>query len=377
MAITIVSTTHDSITNASAHSELWHVVDSDNKATDGFKYIFDIYKSNTLLARIRNNPYGDDKYGILDVHNIVRSQLPNNKIVNFDPFSFDTAAFFSTDILFTDYSVRYGEISGGVLSANLASGTYRAWNNYNRPTYDNKTSQITGAMVLSNRPTDIVFYSEPNAPIVISAYYPSGQTFVRQERVNGTITNSYSNSGNDSGVIYGYTPTSERTVLEISGSVSGMLKSYNVKRKCAKYDTHTLLFLNAYGAWDSFTFVHGKKTFENQKKKFQSQNWFLDPGPIAMSNRDGRPFLESSKYYSTDYYIKMQLTSDILSTDDYDWLAELVNSPQVYYLDIATEDFIPVMITDTNYEFKDERINKAETLIVNIEFSEKTNTQFR
>jgi hypothetical protein len=352
-------------------------VDSSHKNTDGFKYIFDIYKSNTLLARIRNSPYGDDKYGIIDVHNIVRSQLPNNKIINFDPFSFDTAAFFSTDILFTDYSVRYGEISGGVLSANLASGTYRAWNNYNRPPYDNKTSQITGAMVLSNRPTDIVFYSEPNAPIVISAYYPSGQTFVRQERVNGTITNSYSDSGNNSGVIYGYTPTSERAVLEISGSVAGMLKSYNVKRKCAKYDTHTLLFLNAYGAWDSFTFVHGKKTFDNQKKKFQTQNWYLDPGPIAMYNREQRPFLESSKYYTSDYSIKMQLTSDILSTDDYDWLAELVNSPQVYYLDITTEDFIPVMITDTNYEFKDERVNKAETLIVNIEFSERINTQYR
>ncbi len=34
---------------ASAHSELWHVVESTNKAVAGFQYVFDIYKAGNLV----------------------------------------------------------------------------------------------------------------------------------------------------------------------------------------------------------------------------------------------------------------------------------------------------------------------------------------
>ena len=86
---------------------------------------------------------------------------------------------------------------------------------------------------------------------------------------------------------------------------------------------------------------------------------------------------ESKKVYAISYKEKMQLTTDILSTEEYDWLSELITSPQVYYYSPSTSEFYPVMITDTNYEFKDDRINKADTLTVSIDFSDSTNTQFR
>jgi hypothetical protein len=370
MSITI----HQSPTGyASAHSELWHVVESTNKAVTGFQYVFDIYKGANLVTRVKNTPYGANKVGVLDVHNIVRASLPSTSIADIDPFSLDTEVQLGQDVFWTDYDVRYGEVSGGVTTANISSGTHRVYNNYERPVFDKAGSEITGAMILSNRPTESFCY--PGHHVFISAFYPSGQTFYRQERVNGSITNSYSNTGNGNAFVFGYNPSSDNATLEISGSVSGLIGSLNFKNKCSKYDPHTLVFLNAFGAYDSFTFVYGKKTLDNQKKKFEQLKWTLSGN--SMVEKVGRVYNESSKVYAADYGMKMQLTSDILSTEEYNWLAELINSPLVYYFDVSSEDYIPVMITDTNYEFKDDRINKTDFLTVNIEFSDKTNTQFR
>jgi hypothetical protein len=369
MSITI----HQSPTGyPSAHGELWHVVESTNKAVAGFQYVFDIYKGGTLVTRVKNSPYGANKVGVLDVHNIVRASLPTSSIPDYDPYSFDSATQMGGDVFWTDYDVRYGEVSGGVTSVNIASGTHRVYNNYERPVFDNNESGITGAMVLSNRPTEVSWYGEPT---VFTAFYPSGQTFVRQERVNGSVTNSHTNTGNGNAFLFGFSPTSDIATLEISGSVSGTIKSYNFKRKCAKYDTHTLVFLNAFGGYDSFTFVHGKKLLTNQKKKFEQLKWSLSGN--QMVDKVIRNYNESSKVYASEFGMQMQLTSDILSTGEYNWLSELINSPLVYYMNTVTEDHYPVIITDSNYEFKEDTINKADTLMINIEFSDKTNTQFR
>jgi hypothetical protein len=96
-----------------------------------------------------------------------------------------------------------------------------------------------------------------------------------------------------------------------------------------------------------------------------------------MVDKVGYAYNEGSKVYAGSYKERMQLTSDILSTGEYDWLSELINSQLVYLLNSTTQEFYPVIITDTNYEFKDDRINKTDFLTVNIEFSIDNNVQFR
>jgi len=380
MAITI----HQSPTGyASAHSELWHVVESTNKSTSGFKYIFDIYKDATLLARLRNSPYGADKLGIIDVHNIVRSQLATENIAALD---FEETVVLDEDIFWTEYDVRYGEISGGVLTANIASGTHRVYNNYPRSLFDNKSSEITGGMLLSNRPDISFMYDNDN--VFISWFAASGQTYTftsNSSRLGTGTPYAITVTGDNNARVYGmrsqdYNNLSEAT-FQISGSVSGIIKNLKIRKKCSKYERHILIFLNAFGAYDSFTFIHGKKILDNQKKSFQSQPYFWDGTEYRNSNGVFGVeayyvnYRESKKIYNSEHQIKMQLTSDLLSTSEYNWLAELINSPLVYYK--LGANLLPVIITDSNYEFKDERINKADTLTVNIEFSEKTNTQFR
>jgi hypothetical protein len=358
----------------SAHGEVWHVVESTNKVVAGFQYVFDIYKSGNLVTRVKNSPYGTGKYGVLDVGNIVRASLESGNVVdNLDAFAFDATEQMGSDQFWTEYDVRYGEVSGGVTSANIASGTYRVYNNYSRNVWDRKGSDLSGAMILSNRPTDSYWYA--GEPVVLSVFLPSGQTYARQEKYNGSVQNEYTHTGNGNAFVFGWTPASDEITFQLSGSVSGVIGTRNIKKKCAKYDTYTLVFLNAFGAFDSYTFIHGKLLNENQKKRFEQMRWSLSGG--QMVEKVGYAYNEASKVYAGSYKEKMQLTSDILSTGEYDWLSELINSPLVYLLNSTTQDFYPVIITDSNYEFKDERINKTDTLTVNIEFSVGNNVQFR
>ena len=374
MSITI----HQSPTGyTSAHEEVWHVVESTDKNITGFQYVYDIYKGAELLTRVKNSPLGASKLGVLDVGNIVRSALDSYNFPNIDAYSFDDVVQIGADIFWTDYDVRYGQVSGvAEVSGNLASGTYRVYNNYYRSRLDKKQSEITGAMILSNRPVENAYYV--NNPVILSVFLPSGQIFARQEVINNTVSSQYTHAGNGNAFVFGFSPSNGDTSFQLSGSVSGIIGALNFNKKCAKYESHTLVFLNAFGAYDSFTFVHGKLMMSNEKKKFEQMRWQLSGN--SMVEKSGFVYNEGVKTYAVKYKERMMLTTDILSTGEYNWLSELINSPQVYYLDtdgIGQQDFHPVQITDTDYEFKDDRINKTDTLSVTIEFSIPQNTQYR
>ncbi len=186
----------------------------------------------------------------------------------------------------------------------------------------------------------------------------------------------YNTSGQyNTAYIFGMIPVSGQIFFRYTDGSDTILDLLTFNKKCAKYETHTLIFLNAFGAYDSFTFVHGKLMMSNEKKKFEQMRWQLSGNQMA--EKSGAVYNESMKTYAVKYKEKMMLTSDILSTGEYNWLSELVNSPQVYYYSTENAEYYPVQITDTDYEFKDDTINKAETLSITIEFSTPQNTQYR
>lgn len=391
-------TVHQSPTNyPSAHGELWHVVESTNKAVIGFQYVFDIYKGANLVTRVKNTPYGSNKLGVLDVGNIVRAAMPTDSMPALILDSFSQDVTLGADVFWTEYDVRYGEVSGGVLSANITSGTYRAYNNYSRSKWDRAKSDISGVFgdsgvfqfsssrLLTNRPDRTNYY--PNEPVVLTMFIDDTAAefyrglYIGQEEGSETFVTDrqYTNSSNyNKAFAFTYFPSGNVNLIEISTNYGGSNQTYQIKKlfkKCSKYDTHTLVFLNAYGVYDSFTFVYGKLTMANEKNKFEQLRWKVSGNSMVESSSG--IYNESVKNYAGSYKETMELTSDILSTGEYNWLSELINSPLVYYYSKDNEEFYPVIITNTNYEFKDDRINKAETITVNIEFSESINTQYR
>lgn len=374
MGITI----HQSPTGyTSAHEEVWHVVESTDKAIAGFQYVFDIYKDATLLTRVKNSPLGANSYGVLDVGNIVRSSLDSYNFPQLIMDEFVSPVTLGADVFFTDYDIRYGQATGLTeVSGNLASGTYRVYNNYKRSRWDKRASEIEDNHILSNRQEINWYYGEP---VVLTVNWDTGSgSNAFDFTITRTGLSNYVDEilTNVSGVyVYAFIPPDKADLLAVYSSASGYTGTLNFYKKCAKYETHTLVFLNAFGGYDSFTFVHGKLMMSNEKKKFEQQRWVLSG--TSMVEKSGDVYNESMKAYAVKYKERMMLTSDILSTGEYNWLSELINSPQVYYYSTENQEYYPVHITDSDYEFKDDRINKAETLSITIEFSTPQNTQYR
>ena len=373
MAITIKSAPQAS-GYVSANEDVWHVVDSTNKAITGFKYLFDIYKGAELLTRVTNSPYGDDNYGVINVGNIVRSTVAvdtladlNMSINYIDGLSALNAG---ADFWWGEYDVRYGEICGATTTENDASGTYRVYNTYNRHQMHKAAAALSsGTVYLTNRPNESYFYI--GEPVIISI---NGKRLAPGNTFEVTI-----DSGGDSfAAVDGFHYWSINglqddvdVAIETSGTV---LATKKLKKRCSKYTPYTLIFLNAYGAWDSFTFVNGNVLTDNQKKKFEQSEWKLSG--FNMVNKNGKVLYEGMRTYGSEFNTKMKLTTDLLDSGEYIWLFELMVSPLVYLWDKTNNLFHPVQITDTNYEIKNGMQNKTETLEVNIEVY-KQNTQYR
>ena len=384
MAITIKSVPQAS-GFVSAHEDVWHVVDSDNKNVSGFKYLFDIYKGSDLLTRISNSPYGTDKYGVLNVGNIVRSGLQTNNIADLDLATKYTVSFTpinaGADFWFTEYNVVYGEICGVTnlgapnIIEDLASGICRVYNTYNRHTLHGSGAALSsGTVFLSNRPEESYFYDDE--PVVFSI---NSKRFTQGSSISLTVTTAEDGLSANITAIDGmhYFSINKApadftlTLTDSSLQTVGVRKG---KKRCSKYKPYTLIFLNAYGGWDSFTFVNGNILTDNEKKRFEKTKWQLSG--FNMIERNAKVVNEGMKTYGVKFKTKMKLTSDILNSDEYKWLFELIVSPLVYIWDKAASRLYPVQITDSNYEIKNSLQTKSEFLEVNIDVYDQ-NTQYR
>ena len=385
MAITIKSAPQAS-GFVSANEDVWHVVDSTNKNVIGFKYIFDIYKGANLLTRITNSPYGNDGYGVINVGNIVRSAVAVDTIGDLNlttPYNNSINELNgASDYWWGQYVVNYGEVCGvtnlgePIILADLASGTHRVYNTYNRHEIHGAGAALSsGTVFLTNRPDESYFYEDE--PVIFSV---NNKRFTIGS--NYAIIVSDANAG-------GISATKQAIDGMVYFSVNKCLVDFEVKvgldafnifatkkliKRCSKYKPYTLIFLNAYGAWDSFTFVNGNILTENEKKRFEQMEWRLNG--FNMVNKNGKVRYEGMRTYGVDFKTKMKLTTDLLSTEEYKWLFELIVSPLVYLWDKDSSLLHPVQITDTSYEMKNSLQNKAETLDVNIDVY-KQNTQYR
>jgi hypothetical protein len=361
----------------SAHEPLWFVVDSTDKNTAGFQYIFDVYKDSQLLARIKNTPYGANKYGVINVSNVVRSTLLDNPFQLTDVNDWTANVYSGADYWFTDCRVEFGQVSGNTITYNDASADVRSYNTYNRAKINSVDSlfiKVGGSMVPSNRPTDSYFYE--GEPIVLTVNLAElGLNMEKRIKINGTVTASDTPLTDYALCYFAINDQTEDFTFEYYDlDNSGVAKALNFKKKCTKYKPWTLVFLNCYGGWDSFTFVHGVLSLDNEKKKFERNAYAFSNNMFLESN--GIVYNEGFKTYASNIKTKMKLTSDLLNTDEYKWLAELITSPQVYIYDKDNANFYPVQITNTNYEFKDSLINKTEVLEINLDVYDN-NTQYR
>ena len=136
---------------------------------------------------------------------------------------------------------------------------------------------------------------------------------------------------------------------------------------CSKYTPIQLAWVNALGAWDYYTFelAHTEK-LNIQRETFRKPygNWGAGATYTYSQYESGDTIykIEADKQYTVN--------SDWLNDSDFQWLQELLMSKEVQFVN-ENGDFTPVIITDTDYEFKQDVNNKLNNLQLTFKLAHK------
>lgn len=407
MAITIKSVPADF---ASLNDDAWFVVDSTNKATDNFKYVFDTYVSGQIVSRVKINPApsAESSYGVFNSAPIVRNYMTNY----FKPTEGSVLQYTSDEIRI-QYDIRYGEEVSGVITTNLASGTYSGYNFYNPLFFD-------GILLLGGGDGDLLL-SDQYDNLLISNYSDDWLTerridyidiiygkrsfvsFLRRELTScsvevskidesgNVLDNATGSSVNLTG-LFNLFEFSAASINDYLGETFILDTDYGYKVRLVNGDFETnwityvhacytrsnpinVHFLNRLGGWDTFGFnLVNKRSTSFERRSFKKAAYQLSGDQMQNSDQYNR-FNESTTNFSIEHRDTYKLISDYVREEDYAWLGQLVASP-IVYMEVRGAYF-PITVTDNNFEYKMDKSDQLFNLELNIEVSKYNNSQYR
>jgi hypothetical protein len=395
MAITVNSIPEQ---YASLHDDLWFVVDSTNKASTNFKYVFDIYVDAVLVARIKQFPDVTSNKGIFNAGNIMRNYATSY----FTPNPITTLFSASTDNIYKQYNIKYGEEYGGVIYTNLVSQNYIAYNFYypdfynpaQSPTYFNSyiykwlTNRDIANVECAYTDKLHIGYLKPFG--VSGNVYPSVQLY----NENGTPSGSAVTTSPDpinAFTLFDISPTGinewyESTVIPQSAYSYG-IKLHNgssfgdevrVKLVCnPNYSPIALHFLNQLGGYDTMHFRLVNKEARNvESKQYEGSKFRYNASATAMRSYDDYNRINpGATKYVVEHSTMYKLRSNYLNVTDYNWLAELIQSPEVYFEQGGY--YYPVVTMTSNWEEKKRIADKMFNLELDVQIANKKYSQFR
>lgn len=363
----------------SLQDSLWHIFDSNITSAD-LKYVMDIYVGGTQQVRVKLFPEPTSGIGYFDAGTIVRNTMtyewltPNTNVLMCEPSVSGQVA--------QTYQYRIGEEYSGVTYLNLASGNVTAYN-FVPPTFKRKVADLSAynGKALSNRSNEINVSLGDNlyigvkdvSGLVVSTYNASNTKIADTTySLGGTKAFGQLNIGspalnNPTAVI---TSDVKYYIVQIGSS------SYKVNLECnPKYTSYNLHFMNHLGMFDTARFdLASRLTMDVMRKSYQKRDYSL--GASAVSYYDVNKKYVSSKI---DYLNKKdhsyKLTMNAPSDAEYEWLAELIDSPQVYFeLDGY---YYPVSIKNNNYEYSKYVNNRLRVFEVDIDINQTRYSQLR
>lgn len=391
MAITINSTPE---AYPSMHDDLWFVVTSTNTAQVNFKYVFDIYINNSLVARIKTFTDPSSGKGIFNAANIVRNYWSSY----FKPNTTSTFWTYTGNDIYVPYEIRFGEEYNGSLYTNLASGTYRAFNFYN-PLFRNPSTSYFQPYIskwLTNRDKDKLECSmterlfagwmnaaatTTNLTMTVQKYLPGGAT-------DGSAVTSPTQS-TQSFVLVDLSPAAINTYLAqnlITASTYqygvkinyGGTSSDELKVMIACNPTFTpvsLHFLNQLGGYDSFMFrAVNRQSRSIERKQYERTNWLLNTNTMQQYDSFNRMY-EGANVYAVQQDASFKLQSDYIGQTDFTWLNELIASPEVYMEQGGY--YYPVAMKTSSWEEKIRAADKMFNMTLEVDYGRKINSQYR
>jgi hypothetical protein len=393
MAITVNSVPE---AYASAHDDLWYVVTSTNVAQSNFKFVFDVYVNSVQVARVKQYPDPSTNKGYFNAANIVRNYLTSY----FKPNTTQTLFSYDGDDIYVSYEIKYGEEYGGTTYTNLTNVSYKAFNYYNPAFRDPSVSYFSSYVTewLSNRDLnniDCAFAekchigwmnasgSTTSMTATVQKYSESGATVGSPSTGTSATISSYALLDLSPTAINTYLGT---TFINSSDYAYGVKLNYSstssdeikVRIGCSpRYNPIPVHFLNQLGSYDTifFTAVNREGRSMNSKS-YQQMNWQYNAGSTSMRNYNTYNVINPGQVkFAVEQSVTYSLKSNYLSQTNYNWIKELIGSPEVY---IEVNDYYyPFNITTTNWQQKLRIADKMFNLELEGEVNQKINSQFR
>lgn len=408
----------DPVYQSSAHDDLWHVATSDNATQADFKYVFDVYSQGKQLIRAKIYPNPANQKGYFNVSNIVSNQMkfdwfkPNGDFIN--------KTLNASGEIYLDYEIKVGEDVAGVTTTNMESGLVTVANcipNLFFRRMDKETAILdnTSTRFLTNRErtnktsADEDFYigvckpgGNPELPHrIVIKQYRSDNSFVSSGVISESVTatnifqlnisvygieqkmgNNYISSNTE----YYDIELQDWSVTLSAFVIKDVMRLYfDCKRK---YETINLHFMNTFGLFDTARFNCvsklsmdvERKTFEKSEYTFGNTVNYRDTFTYGNPTNTSTQYFESKINFGSKYQWSYKLTMDFPTDKDYEWLSELIMSPQVWaeinhgFSTVGlTREFYPVSIKATNFEYSKHINNGLRPFEVEIDMNQKRN----
>lgn len=380
-------------TNASVNNEMLFVVFESVKTADpvtypDYRYVADIYVDEVFVAREIVRPEPLYKRGVLDISKILQSSAT---------YGFSAASNSVDYYPGINYRVKFGEEYAYTTYTNLTVDSARiAFEAYKPKAFLSNSTTLFSSQggIISNMPSTV--YVNRSQPWELLPFYWN---------VSGTPGLGYfHNLRDEAGNII------QQTLLDPSGGLlaanrirqfnigtgaisnaAGVYATINIPITGAliqtiryiddcRFTPRTLVWLNPYGAYDSQSFgLVNKKTIAIEKKSFQQLDYRINPSGVV-SYQSNNVMYGSKRGYATTAQTKLNLTSHLLNDAEYKWLSELFLSPEVYIYMNGSESevdgyFLPVTITQNNYDYNTYKNSRLTPLKFEIEYSDHFNAQ--
>lgn len=379
----------------SAQDDLWHIALSNNSGQTDMKYVFDVFKSGTQLVRVKVFPEPSNGRGYFNASNVIRNEVAFDWFVpKVDAVSYCAWLTNSDTLAEVTYQIRVGEDFSGVTTLNMASGNITAYN-YTPPMLKRRQVGIGNKLNnwLSNRPlfikakrTDKILIPSFGSTInrLVITPYDENNTAMSGYAISNGFVKKYNQI--DIGV-----PTLNRMSQDLSfDCIPSNTKYYTIKLDnssttqsslirvdidCdSRYTCMNLYFINHYGMFDTARFnLAQKKMMSIDRKSFQQNEYKYNNTSVDYYDANN-VYRESKINFNTKTNWTYKLTMDYPSDAEYEWLSELIDSPQIYAE--IDGNYYPVTIKNTNYEYMVYQNDGLKELVVEIEMNQ-TRYNFR
>jgi hypothetical protein len=436
MAITIITQVAEP-RYSPAGNPLVYVVDSDNKTEPNFRYVANVSINGNLVAKLKTVPsVTNSNRGRFNFQEIVRGyfevtpRIADGSIVASESFGCPTQ-YIEFDVEFDE------EYTGGEPApreaepAIIYNGAWTVFDfaqfPYFKGNYWIDSDAVNTRLPLTNRPQSTKAYANfsntynqsgnlyflcskevsPNIDYIRYRYYTEEGTIIREYFIP-TVNQASHGSSEENEFHLIAVPFMPFDVQNISGSitsdsqdgstdfpslVSSDKNYYTVTAfqdegtnqasieytvllngECSRFEFTEVHFENQLGGVDSYVFTKPNRERQTIQRTEASRPYLTD-GFEGNSGIYGG-YTNFSKYNAqVDYNKEFTVSSDWLTDEEFEWLAQMVRSPRLWLRKAFNTDegvvdyLVPILVTDTSYNVWKRDFDQLHTLTITYKFT--------